>query len=176
LIAMLVERIEQLAGQHGTVGVGLPGSLDPRTGMAKGASSTWLNGRPVEDDLRRVLERPVRTAKDADCFVASEATDGAGRGHRLVFGVILGSGAGAGIQRARERGPGIVDQPVQRTRRGDTDQRSHRRSADPGGSPGHDDQLTHRHAHLPDLLTIRLRRGNPELHIHSGGEDAWCAT
>jgi fructokinase len=65
--------------------------------MAKGASSTWLNGRAVEDDLRRVLERPVRTANDADCFAASEATDGAGRGHRLVFGVILGSGAGAGI-------------------------------------------------------------------------------
>ena len=79
------------------MGVGLPGSLDPRTRIAKGASSTWLNGRAVEDDLRRVLGRDVRTSNDADCFAVSEATDGAGAGHRVVFGVILGTGAGAGI-------------------------------------------------------------------------------
>jgi len=71
--------------------------LDPRTGRAKGASSTWLNGRPVEDDLRAVLGRDVRTANDADCLAVSEAIDGAGRGHHVVFAVILGSGAGAGI-------------------------------------------------------------------------------
>ena len=67
-------------GHGGTVGIGLPGSLDPRTGIAKGASSTWLNGRRVEDDLRAALGRDVRTANDADCFAVSEATDGAGSG------------------------------------------------------------------------------------------------
>jgi fructokinase len=97
LVASLVDQVESRAGQRGSVGVGLPGSLDPRTGIAKGASSTWLNGRPVESDLLAVLGRPVRTANDADCFAASEATDGAGRGYRVVFAVILGSGAGAGI-------------------------------------------------------------------------------
>lgn len=96
-IADLVDRVETHCGQRGTVGVGLPGSLDPRTGVAKGASSTWLNGRRAEEDLRVVLARDVRTANDADCFAASEATDGAGVGHRVVFAVILGSGAGAGI-------------------------------------------------------------------------------
>ena len=69
----------------------------PATGRAKGASSTWLNGRPVEEDLRAALGREVRTANDADCFAVSEARDGAGRGHRVVLAVILGSGAGAGI-------------------------------------------------------------------------------
>jgi fructokinase len=97
LIADLVARIEAGTGASGTVGVGLPGSLDPRTGIAKGASSTWLNGRRVEDDLREALGRDVRTANDADCLAASEAADGAGRGYRVVFAVILGSGAGAGI-------------------------------------------------------------------------------
>jgi len=97
LIADLVGQIERSMGASGTVGVGLPGSLDPRTGIAKGASSTWLNGRRVEDDLRATLGRDVRTANDADCLAASEATDGAGQGHRVVFAVILGSGAGAGI-------------------------------------------------------------------------------
>ena len=97
LIAGLVAQVEASVGDTGTVGVGLPGSLDPRTRIAKGSSSTWLNGHAVEDDLRRVLGREVRTSNDADCFAVSEATDGAGAGHRVVFGVILGTGAGAGI-------------------------------------------------------------------------------
>ena len=97
VIADVVGRVEEEAGGSGTLGIGLPGSLDPVTGIAKGASSTWLNGRPVEEDLRRALGRDIRTANDADCFAASEAVDGAGAGHRVVFAVILGSGAGAGI-------------------------------------------------------------------------------
>lgn len=96
-IVALVHRIEEQVGPCPRVGVGLPGSLDPLTGIAKGASSTWLNGRPAEQDLQSVLGRPVRTSNDADCFAVSEAVDGAGVGHRVVFAVILGSGAGAGI-------------------------------------------------------------------------------
>ena len=79
------------------MGIGIPGSVDPATGLAKGASSTWLNGKPVEADLRRALGREVRIANDADCFAVSEAVDGAGAGHNVVFAVILGSGAGAGV-------------------------------------------------------------------------------
>jgi fructokinase len=96
-IASVVSRVEAEAGTSGRVGIGIPGSVDPRTGIAKGASSTWLNGRPVQADLRRTLHREVRIANDADCFAVSEAVDGAGAGHQVVFAVILGSGAGAGI-------------------------------------------------------------------------------
>src|SRR6476620_3491630 len=96
-IESLVSRVEAGAGVTGTVGIGIPGSVDPRTGLAKGASSTWLNGRPVEADLRRTLRREVRIANDADCFAVSEAVDGAAAGHHVVFAVIMGSGAGAGI-------------------------------------------------------------------------------
>ena len=96
-IAEVVAEVESIAGPAATVGVGLPGSVDPGTGLAKGCSSTWLNGRPVESDLVRVLGRDVHCANDADCFAVSEAIDGAGRGHRVVFGVILATGAGAGI-------------------------------------------------------------------------------
>ncbi|HKN42746.1 MAG TPA: ROK family protein, partial [Propionibacteriaceae bacterium] len=96
-VASVVDKVESQAGATGTVGVGIPGSLDPRTGLAKGASSTWLNGRPVAADLRRTLGREIRVANDADCFAVSEAIDGAGAGHNVVFAVILGSGAGAGV-------------------------------------------------------------------------------
>jgi fructokinase len=96
-IESLVNRVEAEAGATSTVGIGIPGSVDPRTGIAKGASSTWLNGKPVEADLRRTLRREVRIANDAHCFAVSEAVDGAAAGHHVVFAVILGSGAGAGI-------------------------------------------------------------------------------
>jgi len=96
-IRELVNQVEQISGSRGSVGVGIPGSVDPRTGLAKGASSTWLNGQPVQQDLESVLGREIRVSNDAECLAVSEAGDGAGAGHRVVFAVILGSGAGAGI-------------------------------------------------------------------------------
>ena len=75
----------------------MPGSLEPVSRLGKGCSSTWVLGKPVESDLRAALGREVRVENDADCFAVSEAVDGAGAGHNVVFAVILGSGAGAGI-------------------------------------------------------------------------------
>jgi fructokinase len=63
----------------------------------KNANSTWLIGRPLQQDLNRALGREVRLANDANCFALSEAADGAGAGARVVFGVILGTGVGGGI-------------------------------------------------------------------------------
>ena len=84
-------------GQTGSVGIGIPGSLEPKSRLGKGASSTWLLGKPVEADLQAALGREIRVENDADCFAASEAVDGAGAGYNVVFAVILGSGVGAGI-------------------------------------------------------------------------------
>jgi fructokinase len=96
-IKTMVEALEIQTGKHGSVGIGIPGSLEPVSRLGKGASSTWLLGQPVEADLKAVLQRDIRVENDADCFAASEAVDGAGKGHHVVFAVILGSGAGAGI-------------------------------------------------------------------------------
>src|SRR5919108_295766 len=81
----------------GTVGVGIPGALSRVTGLVKNANSTWLIGRPLKEDLERALGRPVRIENDANCFALSEAIDGAGKGARALFGVILGTGVGGGI-------------------------------------------------------------------------------
>ena len=81
----------------GTVGVGIPGALSRVTGLVKNANSTWLIGRPLKQDLERALGREVRLDNDANCFALSEAIDGAGQGVPVVFGVILGTGVGAGI-------------------------------------------------------------------------------
>jgi fructokinase len=97
-LAGLVERLEHaLAAGPGPVGVGMPGTISPATGLVKNANSTWLNGRALADDLRRRLPRPLRFANDANCFALSEATDGAGAGARVTFGVIVGTGTGGGI-------------------------------------------------------------------------------
>lgn len=79
------------------VGVGHPGSLNPRTGLMRNANSTELNGHRLDADLARILDRPVRLANDANCFALSEAYDGAGAGAASVFGVILGTGVGGGM-------------------------------------------------------------------------------
>ncbi len=96
-IAALVAAVEAETGTRGSIGVGTPGSLSPFTGRMRNANSTWLNGRALDRDLAQALGRPVRLANDADCFALSEATDGAGAGARSVFGVIIGTGTGAGI-------------------------------------------------------------------------------
>src|SRR5438034_11037660 len=79
-IAALVQELERAAGTAGTVGVGIPGTVVPRTGLVKNANSTWLNGRPLGRDLEQRLGRPVWLMNDANCFALSEATDGAAAG------------------------------------------------------------------------------------------------
>lgn len=80
-----------------SIGVGIPGTLSAKTGLVKNANSTCLIGQPLQDDLETMLKRSVRIANDADCFALSEATDGAGQGRGIVFGVILGTGVGGGL-------------------------------------------------------------------------------
>jgi fructokinase len=98
-VADIVAGLESEVGAKATVGVGIPGTLSTRTGLVKNANSTCLIGRPLDRDLAATLRRPVRLANDANCFVLSEAVDGAGRGAATVFGVILGTGVGGGIVR-----------------------------------------------------------------------------
>ncbi len=96
-IESLVEAAERELGAQGTVGIGTPGTISPATGRMRNCNSTWLNGKALRDDLEQRLGRDVHIENDANCFAMSEATDGAGAGHRVVFGVILGTGVGGGI-------------------------------------------------------------------------------
>jgi fructokinase len=85
------------ASEIAGVGVGIPGSLSPRTGLVRNANSTWLNGRSLHRDLQARSPWPVVIENDANCFALSEAADGAAHGCRAVFGVILGTGVGGGL-------------------------------------------------------------------------------
>jgi fructokinase len=96
-IVTLIVDLEQLVGATATIGIGIPGTIGPATGLVKNANSVWLIGRPLQRDIEAALGRAVRMANDANCFAISEATDGAGAGAGIVFGAILGTGVGAGI-------------------------------------------------------------------------------
>jgi fructokinase len=93
----VVEAIEKAVDRRCTVGIGIPGTVMPATGVVKNANSVCLNGETLQDDLNRRLGRTVGLMNDANCFALSEAADGAAAGAPVVFGVILGTGVGGGI-------------------------------------------------------------------------------
>ncbi|NUQ20407.1 MAG: ROK family protein, partial [Gemmatimonadaceae bacterium] len=96
-IAGVVQRLEESAGERGTIGIGIPGTVVAATGLVKNSNSVCLNGQPLHRDLESRLGRPVRLMNDANCFALSEAADGAAAGAAIVFGVILGTGVGGGV-------------------------------------------------------------------------------
>ncbi len=96
-IADLVRGVEAEIGLRGSLGVATPGAVSPHTGLIKNANTTALIGRPLVKDLALILDREVRVSNDANCFALSETVDGAAAGEEVVFGVIIGTGTGAGI-------------------------------------------------------------------------------
>jgi fructokinase len=86
-IVDLTARLMQGIPAGATIGIAVPGSISPLTGLMQNANSTWLNGRPFDRDLALALATPVRLANDANCFALSEAFDGAAQNARIVFGV-----------------------------------------------------------------------------------------
>ncbi len=80
------------------IGVCHPGIHSPQTGLVKNAPNCyWLEKKPFQNDLRKALGKEVFCENDANCFALSEAIDGAGKNYKIVYGIILGSGAGGGL-------------------------------------------------------------------------------
>ena len=96
-ICGLVKYLEEKYKTKCTVGVGTPGALSKETDCIKGGNSIWLNGRPLKKDIELRLNRKIFFENDANCFALSEAYDGAGSKHEIVFGVIIGTGVGGGL-------------------------------------------------------------------------------
>jgi fructokinase len=86
-----------ISGAAHTFGIGTPGVVAPRTGLLKNSNTVCMNGQPVQADLEKMLGRKIGIQNDANCFAMAEALHGAGKGMKLVFGVIMGTGCGGGI-------------------------------------------------------------------------------
>ena len=96
-IAELIQTIEDNLDDKGSIGICTPGGISPSTGLMRNSNSVCMNGKPVLSDLQKLLKREIRIANDANCFALSEAVDGAAKTASVVFGVIIGTGTGAGI-------------------------------------------------------------------------------
>lgn len=97
VIEELVTGVEQKLGRAASIGVGMPGIISPVTGVVKNSNSVHLIGHPLDKDLSKLLDRPLRFANDANCLALSESTDGAAENADTVFAVILGTGVGGGL-------------------------------------------------------------------------------
>ena len=96
LLALVARARAAAGGGPLSIGLGTPGTVTA-DGRMKNCNSQCLNGRYLRRDLEAALGQPVAVANDANCLALSEATDGAGAGHGVVFAAILGTGVGAGI-------------------------------------------------------------------------------
>ena len=96
-VGVLRDAIARAATPPRAIAFSLAGVIDPDTGIATVANIPCLSGRPLQADLTAALGLPVILANDADCFALAEARIGAGRGHEVVFGLILGTGVGGGV-------------------------------------------------------------------------------
>ena len=86
------------------IGVCHPGIHSPQTGLVKNAPNcVWLEKKPFQSDLRKALDKEVFCENDGNCFALSEAIDGSGKHYKIVYGIILGSGAGGGL---------VIDQQI----------------------------------------------------------------
>ncbi|WP_163270432.1 ROK family protein [Chelativorans alearense] len=96
-VASLKSVIAAAGGRPDCIAISIAGVIDPDTHAAICANIPCIHGRRLEADLQRELGLPVIVANDADCFTMAEAAVGAGRGHNIVFGAILGTGVGGGL-------------------------------------------------------------------------------
>ncbi|HDW3276243.1 ROK family protein [Enterobacter mori] len=109
-LVSLIDDARAASPEPFTVGIGLPGAIDPQTGLIKNCNCLVLNGHDLKADLASRIQQPVWIANDADCFTLSEAVDGAGTKADTVFGVIIGTGCGGGIAVRRHllQGPNAI--------------------------------------------------------------------
>ena len=96
-IHLAEKALAQIPAAESTVGIGIPGILDTRTGHVINANVTSLINQPFLSDIRQALGRPVAMENDADCFTLAECLQGAGQNYGMVFGMILGTGVGGGL-------------------------------------------------------------------------------
>jgi len=101
IIQTIKDVVTELENKHNQVfplGVCHPGVHSPQTGLVKNAPNcVWIEKKPFQKDLREALGREVFCENDGNCFALSEAIDGAGKHYKIVYGIILGSGAGGGL-------------------------------------------------------------------------------
>jgi len=94
-IAAMVEELRSecgLRGSVGRIGIGIPGLVDPETGLSRFAGNLKWRNIPVASELEQRSGIPTFLDNDVKLYVYGEAMVGAGRGYRHVLGITIGTG------------------------------------------------------------------------------------
>jgi glucokinase len=99
LVAAEVRAIaDELAGTPAAIGCGIPGIVDAAGGIVQASPHFPLwNEEPMRERISAALSLPVTIDNDANCHALGEARCGAGRWHRNVICLTLGTGIGGGL-------------------------------------------------------------------------------
>ena len=147
-IKTVVDELEVKHRRKLPVGVCHPGVHSPQTGLVKNAPNcSWIEKKSFQKDLREILNREVYCENDGNCFALSEAIDGAGKNYKVVYGIILGSGAGGGL---------VIDKHI---------------VSGPNGAAGEwgHNQLPYMAARKEELVTSSLREAEVESFVSGLG-------
>jgi fructokinase len=97
IFSLYQEMVDKVDNFQHTFGIGTPGAVSRKTNLIKNANITCMNGRPFVQDLEKLMNRKIARQNDSNCFAMAEANMGAGKGKKLVFGAIIGTGVGGGL-------------------------------------------------------------------------------
>ena len=78
------------------IGVGVPGVIDPHSGLLR-AANLCANGQNISTDLYVQTQRQVSIVNDCKAFALSEACLGNGSDFNSVLGISLGTGIAGGL-------------------------------------------------------------------------------
>lgn len=92
----LIKNAEAKANTSLTIGIGMPGILD-RDNLVKSANVQCATGKPIVNDLIKALGKKVTIGNDCRLFALSEANGGSADKASVMYGAIIGTGAGGGL-------------------------------------------------------------------------------
>jgi len=98
VLAQLERAVEKLAGEgFAALGIGVPSTIDQRTGRAVASVNIPLAGVDLRDRLEERFDVPVMVENDANAAALAEHRLGAGRGSSHMVMLTLGTGVGGGL-------------------------------------------------------------------------------
>jgi len=97
LVSRMIEQHQQHFSTDSPLAISTAGIVAPDSGEMFASNIPAFHQRNLSQALGELLQRKVIVHNDADCFTFAEAQAGVGKGHKVVFGAILGSGVGGGL-------------------------------------------------------------------------------
>ncbi len=97
LVSVLLKEAEISMDEVASVGVGVPGTANKKTGIMEYANNLNMKDEPFILFLKRYFKKPVYFTNDANAAAWGEYLAGSGKGYRSLVMVTLGTGIGGAM-------------------------------------------------------------------------------